>query len=90
MEGVSGKTAKVLFDKQMNADWVSESTKVQKAVYEVWNRSGGDGFTLKFEAQKANGARPQPVETTTVELPAEGETLEKLGREVFGTGAESG
>jgi DNA polymerase-3 subunit gamma/tau len=87
VESLTGKTVKIAFSKQMYADWVSESTKVQKAVYEVWNKCGGDGYQLKFEAPKANGARPQTAETATVELPAEGETLEKLGREVFGTGA---
>ncbi len=84
---VAGKAAKIAFERQSDAEWVTDSTKVQRAVYDVWNKSGGEGMELKFEAPKSNGARPQHAETTTVELPAEGETLERLGREVFGQGA---
>lgn len=81
---VKGKTARIQFERQSDAEWVIENTKLQKAAYEIWNKLGGEGTTLLFEAAKTNGARPQPVEATTVELPAEGESLERLGREVFG------
>jgi hypothetical protein len=81
---VKGKVAKVQFERQSDAEWVSENTKLIKAAYEIWNREGGDGVTIQFEAAKTNGARPQPAEATTVELPAEGESLERLGREIFG------
>jgi DNA polymerase III gamma/tau subunit len=81
---VQGKTARVSFERQSDAEWVTDSAKVQRAIYDVWNKNGGQGFQLRFEAQRTNGARPQTPETTTVELPAEGETLERLGREVFG------
>lgn len=84
LSDVSGKTARIAFERQSDAEWVSESAKVQKAVYEAWNKAGGDGYQLKFDSDKTNGVRPRPVEPTTVELPAEGEMLEKLGREVFG------
>jgi DNA polymerase-3 subunit gamma/tau len=80
----------VEFERQTDADWVQEGVKIRKAVQEAWYKHSGEQKELKFEAQKSNGARPQTIETTTVELPAEGETLEKLGREVFGTGAETG
>ena len=84
VSAASGKQVTVTFNRQSDAEWVSESTKVQKAIYEVWNKSGGDGLQLLFEAEKKNGTRPQPVETATVESPAQGESLEKMGREVFG------
>lgn len=80
----------VEFERQTDADWVQEGVKIRKAVQEAWYKHSGEQKELKFEAQKSNGARAQVVETTTVELPAEGETLEKLGREVFGSGAETG
>ncbi len=84
LSDLAGKTARIAFERQSDAEWVTESTKVQKALYEAWNKAGGEGFELKFETTRTNGARPRPVEPTTVELPAEGEMLEKLGREVFG------
>jgi hypothetical protein len=90
LASVGGKTAKIAFERQSDAEWVAESTKVTKAVYDVWNKSGGEGLALKFEAAKPNGARPQPPETATVELPAEGEQLQKLGQEVFGASADEG
>jgi DNA polymerase-3 subunit gamma/tau len=77
----------VEFERQSDAEWVQEGAKIRKAVQEAWYKHSGEQKELKFEVQKSNGARPQTAETTTVELPAEGETLEKLGREVFGQGA---
>jgi hypothetical protein len=77
----------VEFERQSDAEWVQEGAKIRKAVQEAWYKHSGEEKELKFEVQKTNGARPQTAETTTVELPAEGETLEKLGREVFGPGA---
>jgi DNA polymerase-3 subunit gamma/tau len=76
--------AVITFERQSDAEWVNESVKVRQAVYDVWNKSGGQGIELQFEAPKSNGAKPQPMEVATVELPAEGESLERLGREVFG------
>ena len=72
------------FDRQSDAEWVQEGVKIRKAVLESWYKHSGEQKELKFEAQKTNGARPQTMEAATVELPAEGESLEKLGREVFG------
>lgn len=80
----------VEFERQTDADWVQEGVKIRKAVQEAWYKHSGENKELKFEAQKSNGARAQAIETATVELPAEGETLEKLGREVFGSGADTG
>jgi len=81
---VSDKTATVAFHRQSDAEWMSDSTKVQRAAYEIWNKHGGDGFRLKFVGDGSSKPRRPAPEAATVELPAEGEQLEKLGQEVFG------
>ncbi|MCH8977655.1 MAG: hypothetical protein IH945_00215 [Armatimonadetes bacterium] len=84
LAGVSGKTATVAFQRLSDAEWIGDSTKVQRAAYVIWNKHGGDGIRLKFVGNGASASRKPPPETATVELPAEGEQLEKLGQEVFG------
>lgn len=81
---VKGYTAKIEFARQSDAEWVTDSVKLQRAISDSWNKNGGDGYTLKFTSAKKldNGAKLP--ETATVELAAEGEALEKLGQEVFG------
>lgn len=84
---IKGKTATIGFERQSDAEWVSEKQELRKPLIESWNRNGGEGYELKYVANKKNGARPLQSEPATVECPAEGESLERLGREVFGADA---
>lgn len=72
------------FDRESDADWVKDKLKVQQAVIKSWEKNGGQGYVLKFEPDKKNSFKPKPPETATVELASEGESLEKMGHEVFG------
>ncbi len=83
--GVSGKSVLISFDRQVNADWVNNSDKVTGKVYELWRANGGEEYALKFVANDVPEKKAVEVEQTAVVLPAEGERLEELGREVFGT-----
>ena len=83
--GTQGKTAQISFDRQVNADWVNNSTKVQATVYELWRKHGGQDYSLEFVATGVPEKKAVETEQTAVELPAEGERLEEIGREVFGT-----
>jgi hypothetical protein len=74
------------FERMSDAEWVQEGTKIRKAVMESWYKHSGGQQELKFEGSRTNGTKPASPETTTVELPAEGESLQKLGQEVFGSG----
>ena len=73
------------FERLSDAEWVQEGAKIRKAVMESWYKHSGGQQELKFEGSRSNGAKPASPETTTVELPAEGESLQKLGQEVFGS-----
>lgn len=84
---IKGKTGIIGFERLSDAEWVTDSVKRQKAIVESWQKAGGEGYELRFANVKKNGSRPQNVEMATVECPAEGESLERLGREVFGADA---
>lgn len=63
---------------------------IEKGIREAWSTRGLKDLTLAFFA----GARPAQVQTvvveeTAVELPAEGERLVEMAREVFGTGGQT-
>ena len=89
-ERLSNSYVVIEFERLSDAEWVQEGVKIRKAVLESWYKHSGEEKELKFEAAKPNGARPQPTEPTTVELPAEGESLQRLGQEVFGNGGDDG
>lgn len=77
-----GATVKVIFERQMNYDWVTGKPKVMSAIEQQWAELDPDGRKLAFSV---SGSRAKAVAKSepAVELPAEGERLKKLASEEF-------
>jgi DNA polymerase III subunit gamma/tau len=65
---------------KMNCDWIQDDPRRQKFVLDQLETNGAAGWKVRYQPRKAGKATLQPE---AVELPAEGERLEKLAREVF-------
>lgn len=62
---------------------------IEKGIREAWATKGMKDLTISFYAGQRTVQPQAAVEATAVELPAEGERLVEIAREVFGTGGQS-
>jgi DNA polymerase-3 subunit gamma/tau len=70
--------------RNVDRDWITDNTKSQRQAHilKELHRCGGEGWTIKFELKKGG---PKNLEPVAVELPAEGQKLAQIAREVFGS-----
>ena len=94
VDRIEGHLAMVEFASAMVMDLVVGS-RLEKAIRESWAKVAPDGVELTFflgtktADQRAAAAGQAAIESTAVELPAEGERLVEMVHEVFGTGERS-
>lgn len=79
-----GDGVSILFEREIDFEYVSDRPPVQAAIRETWAAIVADGKTLSF-AWGGGGLTQARAETTAVELPLEGERLVQAAKEVFGT-----
>lgn len=72
----------VSFERAMDLDWVNEKQKVLGAIMAAWREQDTQGRKLTFRVG-GNGGNSQAMHEAAVELPAEGEKLHELAKEVF-------
>ncbi|MBS1722198.1 MAG: DNA polymerase III subunit gamma/tau [Armatimonadetes bacterium] len=66
-----------------------QGSKLEKGVREAWAAATGGDLTLDFFAGARVAVSQGSAQVAAVELPAEGERLAEMVREVFGSGARS-
>ncbi len=69
------------FERALDCDWVKDKPRVMASVREAVEKAYGPGTQIAFCVRKRAVSHEEPV---AVELPAEGQRLEQLAREVFG------
>jgi DNA polymerase-3 subunit gamma/tau len=79
----AGTAITVLFEREIDFEYVSDRPPVQMAIRESWTSVIGDGKTLSF-SWGGGGQTQAATERTAVELPLEGDRLVSAAHEVFG------
>lgn len=81
-----GGTVTIEFERESDADWLTDKLPVQKAIIQEWLRITGEERNFRFVGPQS-GPRPTAapkVEKASVESPLEGEPLAQEIKSVFG------
>ncbi|AIE87074.1 DNA polymerase III subunit gamma/tau [Fimbriimonas ginsengisoli] len=81
--GLEGQELVIEVPRRMDAEWFTDDIKRIALLNRHVQAQGGEGWMIRVRAS-ANGSSSLGDESSTVELPAEGERLEELARKVFG------
>ncbi|HEY0867667.1 MAG TPA: DNA polymerase III subunit gamma/tau [Fimbriimonas sp.] len=82
VKGLQDNVLTVALLRQMDADWFNEAPVRIGHLNKLVHEFGGHGWSVKVTADPKVPRLDEPL---SVELPAEGERLDQLAREVFGT-----
>lgn len=77
---LDGTTLVIELPRQMDLDWFTENPKRITHIRKLVEEHGGAGWSVQFRLRPKNG---KPEEAVAVELPAEGQRLDQIAREVF-------
>ena len=81
--GLEGNEVVLEVPRRFDAEWFTDDLRRLGLLNKLLNELGGEGWRVRVQVAAAS-ANVAAEESTTVELPADGEKLEQLARQVFG------